>query len=96
MRRILVPLDGSDLSTSILDDAIRLAGPGGSLLLIQEVRRVSGRAAAMYDPIFYPEEARQSLNGVAEGLRSRGISVATTVRTTFHVAAAIDDAWPAR
>lgn len=92
MRRILVPLDGSDLSTSILDDAIRLAGPGGSLLLIQEVRRVSGRAAAMYDPIFDTEEARQYLNGVAEGLRSRGISVATTVRTTFHVAAAIDEA----
>jgi nucleotide-binding universal stress UspA family protein len=92
MRRILVPLDGSDLSTSILDDAMRLAGPDGTLLLVQEVRRVSGRAAAMHDPVFDTEEARQYLNGVAEGLRSRGISVATTVRTTFHVAEAIDAA----
>ena len=92
MRRILVPLDGSELSTSILDDAIRLAGPGGTLLLIQEVKRVSGRAAAMYDPVLDTEEARQYLNGIAEGLRSRGIAVVTNVRTTFHVAAAIDEA----
>src|SRR5690349_6353666 len=92
MRRILVPLDGTDLGTSILDDAIRLAGPDGTLLLVQEVRRASGRAAAMYDPVFDAEEARLYLNGVAEGLRSRGISVATAARTTFHVAAAIDEA----
>lgn len=92
MRRILVPLDGTASSTAILDDAVRLAGPGGALILVQEVTRVRGRAAAVYDPVLDTEWARHHLEGVAAGLRARGISVSTISQLTFHVADAIDEA----
>jgi nucleotide-binding universal stress UspA family protein len=36
MRRVLVPLDGSDLAASILPDARRLAGSGGELVLVRD------------------------------------------------------------
>jgi nucleotide-binding universal stress UspA family protein len=36
MRRVLVPLDGTDLAASILPDATRLAGDGGELILIRD------------------------------------------------------------
>jgi hypothetical protein len=36
MRRVLVPLDGSSLSASILPDAKQLAGEGGELILIRD------------------------------------------------------------
>ncbi len=91
MRRVLVPLDGTDLSTEILEDAIRLAGPDGELVLTYEVRRASGRAAAIDDAVADTEEARQYLNGVAEGLRARGVTVTTSAGRTFHVAAAIGE-----
>lgn len=91
MRRILVPLDGSDLATTILDDAIRLAGPDGTLILTYEVKRPVGRGASVYVPEIDTEPAKMYLEGVAEGLRARGVSVVTVARSTFHVSAAIDD-----
>ena len=36
MRRVLVPLDGTDLAASILPDARRLAGARGQLVLRME------------------------------------------------------------
>jgi nucleotide-binding universal stress UspA family protein len=92
MRRVLVPLDGTDSSTAILDDAVRLAGPDGTLILVQEVKRITGRAAGVYDPVLDTELARQHLAGVAAGLRARGISVTTHTHTTYHVAGAIAEA----
>lgn len=92
MRRVLVPLDGTDLSTAILDDAVRMAGADGTLILAHEVKRLRGRAAAMYNPTIDTEDARQYLEGVAEGLRARGMSVATVAKSTFHVTEAIESA----
>ena len=43
MRRVLVPLDGTKLPTSILPDARRLAGPDGELVLFH------GVSSAVYD-----------------------------------------------
>ncbi|GAC1511015.1 MAG: universal stress protein [Chloroflexota bacterium] len=37
MRRILVPLDGTPMAESILPEAVRLAGPAGRLILVQDV-----------------------------------------------------------
>lgn len=91
MRRVLVPLDGTDSSTAILDDAVRLAGPGGELILVHAVRRLRGRAAAGYSPMLETEMARQYLEGVAAGLEARGISVRTIPKVTFNVAEAIDE-----
>jgi nucleotide-binding universal stress UspA family protein len=91
MRRILVPLDSSDLSTSILDDALRLAGPDGTLILLYEAKRTMGRAASAYVPELDLGPGKQHLEGLAEGLRSRGASVITLARSTFDVSAAIDE-----
>ncbi|HLJ67602.1 MAG TPA: universal stress protein [Chloroflexota bacterium] len=91
MRRILVALDGSNLSATILDDALRLAGPGGELVLMHAVNRQRGRAAAIYNAELDTEPAREYLEAVAEGLRTRGATVRTQAKLTFNVSAAIDD-----
>jgi nucleotide-binding universal stress UspA family protein len=91
MRTILAPLDGTELSALILDDAVRLAGPGGTLILTQEVGRPRGRAAAVYDSRIDTEAAKEYLEGVAEGLRARGVSVRTVTRSTFRVSSAIEE-----
>jgi nucleotide-binding universal stress UspA family protein len=91
MRTVLVALDGTDFSASILEDALRLAGPGGSLVLVHEVRKPQGRAANTYNPEVDTEEAREDLNRVAEVLRTRGVSVRVTVGSTSDVPAAIED-----
>jgi nucleotide-binding universal stress UspA family protein len=43
VRRVLVSLDGSDLAASILPDAQRLAGAGGTVILIRTASRDSER-----------------------------------------------------
>jgi nucleotide-binding universal stress UspA family protein len=91
MRRILVPLDGTDLSEAILDDGVRLAGADGELILMEAVSRPKGRGAAVYNVGLDTEQARAYLGAVAEGLRTRGVSAGTVARSTLHVAAAIDD-----
>jgi nucleotide-binding universal stress UspA family protein len=91
MRSVLVPLDGTDFSATILDDAVRLAGPNGTLILMEVVSRPYGRGAAVYNVQVDTEEAREYLAGVAEGLRSRRISVTMVAKSTFHPSAAIDE-----
>lgn len=87
MRRILVPLDGTDRATAILPDARRLAGPDGELLLVHDTR------AAPADLGQYSESAAAKyLDGVAEALRAQGTSVKTHTLRLDNVAVAIDEA----
>jgi nucleotide-binding universal stress UspA family protein len=91
MRRILVPLDGSAHSAAILDDAVRFAGQGGTLILMSAVNRPYGRGAGMYGVQADTESVHEYLDGVAEGLRTRDVSVSTVARSSFHVATVIED-----
>jgi nucleotide-binding universal stress UspA family protein len=93
MRRILVPLDGSDLATSILPDARRMAGPDGQLILIQSVHRPE------YDPErdgwsegFALDVAQKYLEGEAESLRSDGVQVEAHALYILDTVLAIDEA----
>ena len=92
MRRILVPLDGTDLSASIIDDAVRLAGRYGALVLMQAVNLPRGRASTPHNNQVDSEAAQEYLETVAEGLRARDVSVSTVANTTFDVAQAISGA----
>jgi nucleotide-binding universal stress UspA family protein len=80
---ILVPLDGSALAEAALAPAAALAGPlRARLLLLRAVEPpvVAGAAYATgyvyadYDPGPALEEARGYLEGVARGLRERGLT----------------------
>lgn len=78
MRRVLVPLDGTDLAESILPDAIRLAGEHGELVIVRDAsfashehrhglrqeRRVIEESEA------YIHEVIQQVK--AQGLKARG------------------------
>jgi nucleotide-binding universal stress UspA family protein len=92
MRRILVPLDGSSHSTAILDDAVRFAGSGGSLVLMGVVNRPYGRGAGQYGVSVDAETLREYLDSMAEGLRTQAVLVSTLAKSTFHVAAVIEEA----
>ena len=91
--KILVPLDGSDLSKAALAPACELAEIlGGSLLLASVVTFPSYAAYAegyvFVDPEVTEsvvEEARQSLEEIAAGLRSetRPVEVCTTFGTPY-------------
>lgn len=92
MRRVLVPLDGSDLAETILPEAQRLAGPDGTLILIRRARR------AAYDPVLglatssYAEgETYSYLESKMQTLRNR-TSVEAHVLLTGHPAVGIDEA----
>jgi nucleotide-binding universal stress UspA family protein len=91
MRRVLVPLDGSDLAAAILDDAVRLAGADGTLILMGAVSRPYAKGAGARSIPLDTERAREYLDAVAEGLRARGVSVSALARSTIDVAAAIDE-----
>ncbi|HLJ67113.1 MAG TPA: universal stress protein [Chloroflexota bacterium] len=78
MRRVLVPIDGSDLSQSIIPDARRLAGPDGELVLIRDASEPG------YDPddavtagVEGYEESENYLDALATTLRADGARVLT-------------------
>jgi nucleotide-binding universal stress UspA family protein len=93
MRSILVPLDGTPLSASIIPDAKRLAGPGGRLILIRDVTHplfdisVSGESehAAM-------RAAETYLDTVAKQPRAEGFRVEIEPMSIRDTAMAIDEA----
>lgn len=94
MNEILVPLDGSDLASSALPLAVKLAGDTGRLCLVRIVQPPDERArAAMLPPSSFrdPElphdvaavaidEARGFLLRTATRLRQRGTNVSWEVR----------------
>jgi len=82
-RRVLVPLDGSELSARALEPALALAAPFGSSFLILQVVR-TGESLLPYDQTFWTEAERevmeaQRLAGQADvdrvvaELRERGL-----------------------
>ena len=92
MRRILVPLDGSELSASILPDACRAAGPDGEILLIRDdaaltVNPETGRNARRPS-----READNWLEEKAESLRREGFRVEVKLMSMPNAAACIDRA----
>jgi len=86
MRRVLVPLDGTDLAAAILPDAFRLAGHDGELILIRHVADVHDGGHSVVDA------AQLYLNTVAQTLRAEGIHVRTQPLVSEDAAVAIDEA----
>lgn len=93
MRRILVPLDGNNLSASILPDARRLAGPDGELVLIRDasVSAYYG-AAAIDEQNLAIQEADDDLVLQARALRQDGVDVRTQTFVMGSAIRAIDEA----
>ena len=74
MRRVLVPLDGTDHATTILPDAERLAGPGGTIILVRDANRPRYNPMTReYGQEVAVEEARETVETVAEKLRGKRI-----------------------
>jgi nucleotide-binding universal stress UspA family protein len=85
MRRVLVPLDGTDLAEAVLPDARRLAGPDGEIVLIRNVSvTVQDRPEADL------ETAEEYLNAVAQPLRAEGVAVEVHALAMGDAASAID------
>jgi nucleotide-binding universal stress UspA family protein len=81
MRRVLVPLDGSKLAEAIFPDALRLAGPGGGLILVREARTPEAVAAA-----------EKYLAELADIMKKVGIPTRVELLTVPDAAQAIDEA----
>ena len=97
-RRVLVPLDGSDLAGAALPVARLLAErAGGEMVLMRVVpprhdaAAHAGQARAA-TPVEERRRAEAYLADVAGGLRERGVRVSTTVRVADDAAQAIADA----
>lgn len=78
MRRVLVPLDGTDLAASILPDAMRLAGPGGEIILLVDVAQTA-RASRDHRPDVgtWNDCVDEYLRPHAEEIESHGVRAAT-------------------
>jgi nucleotide-binding universal stress UspA family protein len=93
VRRVLVPLDGTDFAAAILPDARRLAGSDGELILIRDVTNADAGERAMLRPQQGPADiARVYLDTVAQVLRAEGGRVHTQPLVTNDAAVAIDEA----
>lgn len=102
LRRILIPLDGSDMAGQVLEPALAL---GGLMQADYELLRVceplreigfdhSGNAAADESERFIEPlraQAQDYLNRVAERLKSQGLNVHTHVAVGQHTASVILD-----
>jgi nucleotide-binding universal stress UspA family protein len=92
MRRVLVPLDGTPLAETVLPDARRLAGGGGSLILIQDIPASPvGAGPGAVAPEKHAE-VDTYLQRVAGELRGDGALVEVHTMTVASVALAIDQA----
>lgn len=89
MRRVLVPLDGTDLAAAILPDAQRLAGPGGELVLIRDATTPSAGDAGQRKEI---DALQAYLDAVVQTLRAEGVSATGQPVAWGDAAMAIDRA----
>ena len=87
MRRVLVPLDGSESAVSIVTDALALVGRDGTLVLVRVLKHdsVENERAAI-------QRSDEYLSKVAQPLQSAGVSVQTATLVGDDVAVSIDDA----
>jgi len=96
-KKILVPLDGSELAKGALDQAEKLAKAfDAEIILFQVVpfMPIYG-SPELVTPLFVDEKQRESaekyLLNLAEDMKKRGFKVTSTVRTGQQVAAEIID-----
>jgi nucleotide-binding universal stress UspA family protein len=93
MRRVLVPLDGSEFAEAIIPDARRLAGTDGELILVREASwPILQRDIFVDASMLAVEDAEWYLEHEAEKLRADGVSVRTQSLIMANAAAAIDSA----
>jgi len=93
VKRVLVPLDGSRVAEGVLPEAMRLAGPGGQIVLIHDIVSVP--------PIAPGERTREAvalehsesyLESIASQIRALGFDVTTETFVRTDAADAIDTA----
>jgi nucleotide-binding universal stress UspA family protein len=93
MKRILVPLDGTALSASIIEDARELAGPGGELVLIHDVLTSARDPETGNKSTRYAlDQSYDYLERLARGLRNDGVKVRVETLVIADTAIAIDEA----
>jgi nucleotide-binding universal stress UspA family protein len=91
VRRILVPLDGSQFSEVIIPDARRLAGPDGELVLVRQANwPLLERDLFVDTTMLAVEDAEWYLHHEAEQLRREGVNVRTQSLILADPASAID------
>jgi nucleotide-binding universal stress UspA family protein len=91
MRRILVHIDGTELSASILPDARRLAGSDGTIILVRDAGAsvFSAQTLIGFDEM---QEAENGLDALAERLRNQGVNAEAHTLVLVNPADAIDTA----
>jgi nucleotide-binding universal stress UspA family protein len=87
MRRVLVPLDGTEAAASILPDARRLAGPDGQLLLVRDVSVASDHS---FQSMHAMHASTDDLGAAARALRADGVTVEEQPLLTGSAAFAVD------
>lgn len=93
MRRVLVPLDGSQLAETVLPDALRLAGEGGELILIRDASWTHvDTPLEEYSEWHAIQESERYLGSMAQRLEKEGVRATAYRLTASDVAEAIDDA----
>ena len=91
MRRGLVPVDGTELSASILPDARRLAGADGTLILVRDAGAVTYSSTTLVG-LSEMQEAETELEALAEQLRGEGVKAEAHTLVLVNAADAIDTA----
>lgn len=92
MRRVLVPLDGTQLAEAILPDAQRFAGPQGELVLVRDASWTPiDPESGEYSEWHAVDETERYLDGLAQGLEEAGVRASAYRLTGSDVALAIDD-----
>jgi nucleotide-binding universal stress UspA family protein len=96
-KKILVPLDGSELAEKALDEALKLANCfGAEMILFQVVpfMPIYG-SPELVTPLIVDEKQKEAaekyLANLAEELKKKGLMVTATVRTGQQVAVEIID-----
>jgi nucleotide-binding universal stress UspA family protein len=91
MRRVLVPVDGTELSASILPDARRLVGPDGTIILVRDAGAVTYSSTTLVG-LSEMQEAENQLQALAEKLRGEGVNAEAHTLVLVNAADAIDTA----
>jgi nucleotide-binding universal stress UspA family protein len=90
LRTILVPLDGTELAASILQDARRMAGRGGEIILVRDLRWTGDRSRTKSIARWDNEAGDPYLERQADMLREQGVRVAIRRALLDHPAEVVD------
>lgn len=97
-RRVVVPLDGSELAEEVLDHAVRVGGPSAEYRLIriispdnvsEEDRQRYGYRTGQDGLVEERRRAEEYLGGLAERLKSEGFQATTHVVGSLRPATAV-------